>query len=227
MGEALGLETLETGEATVLSAPVPMPGPEKFYAPPAAALAFKYLGPLQSCHVAELGFAKPIAPRVASMGAKFHEMARLASCGLEPVEIARRLRLEPETVSILMEAPSFKMVLSQHQRVRDAAFADLTKQINLVAEDALALLHLRIMQGALNDKELVKSVISLLNIDGYVAVQKHLVASGSVDEINRAKKAAMEANRERVLRAGAEPKALPASLDGTYELLALEEKAAA
>lgn len=222
----LGLDTLAEGATPVLSGDVPAPEAGLFYTPPASGAKPKFLGYIQACHLAELSFAKPIAPVVAAMGAKFHEIARLISSGLEVVEVARRLGINYEVLQLLVEAPSFKMVLAQHQKQRDAAFADLTRQINLVAEDALALLHIRIIQGKISDKELVKSVMSLLNIDGYSGVQKHLIASGSLDEIARAKRAALEANRDRVHRAGP-TKALPTDLDSTYELLALEAPKAA
>lgn len=198
----LGLETLRCSTSPVepMCGVAPLLGPEVFYAPPKPALSFKIIGLIEACHLADLEIAKPVLPLVSALQTRYHEIARLLAAGLRPIEISRRLAVNTETLELLIEAPAFKMVLAKHQEARDQAFTDLRRQMNLVTEDALALLHYRIIDGKIGNRELVSSVMQLLDKEGYGAVQKHLVLSAPADEIQRAKRASVEANRERVLR---------------------------
>lgn len=221
---AIGLETVkEAGGPEPVRGVAPALGPEAFYAPPSALLTFKVVGLIEACHLADLQIAKPVLPLVSALQARYHEIARLLAAGLRPIEISRRLGTSLETLELLFEAPAFKMVLSKHQEARDQAFTDLRRQMNLVTEDALALLHLRIIEGKIGNRELVSSVMQLLDKEGYGAVQKHLFLSAPADEIQRAKRASLEANRDRVLRVSHSPP----SVDGRIDFKPLEKDEAA
>lgn len=195
----LGLETTENSERKVVQTRLAPPGVEYYVASAPPLMEIKVLGPVNAGHVADLELTRPVVPLVDALRARYHEIARLTAAGIDNIEISRRLNITVEQIEMLQEVPSFKMVLQQHTTARDKAFNNLRGQINMVAEDALARAHAMVLDGTLDGKHLVALLTKLLEMDGYGAVQKHLVAVASSDEIARAKRAALEANADRVL----------------------------
>lgn len=196
---ALGLETIGREERTVFVKPLVAPGVE-YCVSPDNPLQIRPLGPIGEGHMADIDLARPVHPLVDSIKVRFHEIARLIATGVSDVEVCRRLDITLEQLETLTVVPSFKLVLAKHVESRDAAFLNLKKQINMVAEEALAATHELVRTKQLPAKELVRVTIELLNMDGYGAVQKHLVAYASNDAVAKAKQAAVAANADRVLQ---------------------------
>ena len=80
-----------------------------------------------------------------------HEISRLLTAGVRPLEIAKRLNITPQTVSNVRNNPVMQRLMQIMHVARDADAADVQKKILEIAPVAVEYLETAMRQGLDND----------------------------------------------------------------------------
>lgn len=97
---------------------------------------------------------------------KHHRIAQLFALGTTPTEIAARMDMAVATISTLRRSPAMEALVEQYRKEAFSADLGVTGMIEEAAIDSLRELHARIACGDMEDKELVKATMDLLDRTG-------------------------------------------------------------
>lgn len=110
---------------------------------------------------------------------RHREIGRLLVAGMPQREIAGIFGLTESRLSIIINSPIFQEYLSTLSRGRDSEAVDFAAHIHRIAERGLKKIE-KVLDTTQDDKLATDIGFKALNLDGYVPIQKHQIASVSL-----------------------------------------------
>jgi len=114
------------------------------------------------------------APSVQRLRQSHHRLAQLIASGIKDVEAARLTGYSPSRISILKNDPAFKELLTQYKDIVEEKFSDTIEVMKHVTDDALSLIHERMLDepDSISTAQLTEIVTKIGDRAGFAPVTK-------------------------------------------------------
>lgn len=139
------------------------------------------LDDLEEIGTAEVGVTQQ--PALKTLRDSHHRLARLLASGHKDVDAALVTGYSPSRISILKQDPAFKDLMEHYRQTVTDAFSDTITRMKLVTDDALGLIHERIVEepDSLSTAALTEIVTKIGDRAGFSPVSKSVNLNQPID----------------------------------------------
>lgn len=122
-------------------------------------------------------------PLLKDLKSSHHRLAQLLAKGYKDIDAARITGYSQSRISILKNDPAFKELMSHYTALVDDAFADTVEKMKHVTDDALSILHERMLDEpeSFSNTQLVETVKTIGDRAGYSPITKSVNLNAPVD----------------------------------------------